>query len=58
MMEIKGSGVLEVLRDPESRSPLRGVAVKFLAPKLSSLHDAPRHPFATNFHSPRVAMTA
>ena len=57
-MEIKGSDALEVLRRPESRSPLRGVAVKLLAPKRSSLHDAPRQPFAPNFQSPRVAMTS
>ena len=29
----KGSDVLEVLRHPESRSPLRGVAVKLLTTK-------------------------
>ena len=57
-LEFKGSDVLEVLRRPESRSPLRGVAVKLLAPKRSSLHDAPRQPFAPNFRSPRVAMTS
>ena len=56
--EDKGSDVLEALRHPESRSPLCEVAVKLLTPKCSSLHDAPRQPFAPNFQSPRVAMTA
>ena len=55
MMEI-GSCVLEVRRPPDSRSPLLGVVVKLLAPKRSSLHDAPRQPFAPNFQSPQVAM--
>ena len=53
-----GSCVLEVLRHPENRSSLRGVAVKLSAPKRSSLYDAPRQPFAPNFQSPRVAMTS
>ena len=57
-MDIKGSDVLEVLRRAESRSPLRGVAVKLLALKRSSLHDAPRQQFVPNFQSPRVAMTS
>ena len=56
--EDKGSDVLEALRHPESRSLIREVAVKLLAPKCSSLHDAPRQPFAPNFQSTRVAMTA
>ena len=56
--EDKGSDVLEVLRHPESRSHLCEVAVKLLALKRSSLHDAPRQPFAPNFQSLRVAMTA
>ena len=58
MMKIKGSDVLEVRRPPKSKSPLRRVVVKLLAPKRSSLHDAPRQPFAPNFQSPRVAMTS
>ena len=56
--EDKRSDALEVVRHPESTSPLRQVVVKPLAPKRSSLHDSPRQPFAPNFQSPRVAMTA
>ena len=55
---VKKRGLMSLKSRDIQKAGVLEVAVNLLAPKRSLLHDAPRQPFAFNFQSSRVAMTA